>query len=362
MDLKTYTLEELKSLDYPFFASDRDPVPFSPLRYQSYLKNPRAEPTDAILFEMRHEGRLIGYRTVLPDGYADHTGRFQRFAWLSGNYVSPEFRREGISTRLLQLAETRWDGRLMYTNYAPDSKAVYDRTGQFPLLAQRDGKRYYLRGATEELLGKRLGGQAVLRRGDQLVNRLREGTLRKHPPVDPTRCQIDRIQTLEGELSQLIDASRQHSLFRRDTQIFSWILEYPWVTDQPADPVNYHFSYQARRFENILLRFRLPDGGALGLLWMIIHNRKLTVPYLFVSGESIYSYMASTVVHTMITQECAYATLRHSEMQKHLAKEKRWFLSTRKMPQLIFAHRQIAGEVPDQWLIHDGDGDVVFTG
>ena len=57
-----------------------------------------------------------------------------RFAWLSGNCVDPEFRRKGFSTRLLQQAEALWDGRLMYTNYAPASKAVYDRTGQFPLL------------------------------------------------------------------------------------------------------------------------------------------------------------------------------------------------------------------------------------
>jgi hypothetical protein len=32
------------------------------------------------------------------------------------------------------------------------------------------------------------------------------------------------------------------------------------------------------------------------------------------------------------------------------------------MPQLLFAHEKIASEIPSGLLIHDGDGDVVFTG
>jgi len=32
------------------------------------------------------------------------------------------------------------------------------------------------------------------------------------------------------------------------------------------------------------------------------------------------------------------------------------------MPQLIFAHNSLISLIPDQPLIHDGDGDVMFTG
>jgi hypothetical protein len=32
------------------------------------------------------------------------------------------------------------------------------------------------------------------------------------------------------------------------------------------------------------------------------------------------------------------------------------------MPQVIFVHNNLAPQVPDKRIIHDGDGDVVFTG
>jgi len=32
------------------------------------------------------------------------------------------------------------------------------------------------------------------------------------------------------------------------------------------------------------------------------------------------------------------------------------------MPQLIFAHEKLAGLIPDNPVIHDGDGDVMFVG
>ena len=134
MDLISYTLEDLKSHQFQAFYSNKEVAPLSPLRLQSYLKNPRADQRDHILFELRHKDRLIAYRTLLPDCFYDHLGNSHRFAWLSGNYVDPEYRRQGYSTRLLQLAEEHWDGRLMYTNYAPVSKAVYDQTGQFRVL------------------------------------------------------------------------------------------------------------------------------------------------------------------------------------------------------------------------------------
>jgi hypothetical protein len=32
------------------------------------------------------------------------------------------------------------------------------------------------------------------------------------------------------------------------------------------------------------------------------------------------------------------------------------------MPQLIFAHQDLAGLLPERRVIHDGDGDAMFTG
>ena len=71
MDLKSYTLEELESHVKPALEGSIEIAPFSPLRLNSYLRNPRAEQTDHVLFEMRNEGKLVAYRTLLPDYYID---------------------------------------------------------------------------------------------------------------------------------------------------------------------------------------------------------------------------------------------------------------------------------------------------
>lgn len=362
MELRSYTLEELASQVVPDFKGHEGIVPLSPPRLASYLENPRAERSDRVLFVIRHEGRLVAYRTLLPDCFYDGAGQPRRFAWLSGNYVIPDFRRQGLSTRLLQLAVEQWGGKLMYTNYAPDSKAVYDQTGAFPLLVRRNGKRFHLRSASGELLGSRLGGKGLMQAGDRLLNHIREGKLRKFDPVDPSRCRMERITSFDPEVSHLIAHSLENSLFRRDAGIFSWILDHPWVTGPGAEPLNYHFSYRARKFENILWKCSLPGERGLGLLWLVVHDRKLSAPYLFSSGPELYPMLARQLIHTMITTGCAYATIRHTELLPRLMEHKAWFLAIRPMPQLLFSHQELAGLVPAGRGIQDGDGDVVFTG
>ena len=45
-----------------------------------------------------------------------------------------------------------WKGKLMYTNYAEESKAAYDKTGKFELLKSIEGYRHYLRFSFKDLL------------------------------------------------------------------------------------------------------------------------------------------------------------------------------------------------------------------
>ena len=362
MDLKSYTLEELEPYLYTLYADPKSLVPIPPTRLRSYLNNPRANLSDPVLFEMRKDGEVMGYRTLLPDCFYDREGNPQRFAWLSGNWVRPDMRRRGISTRLLEMAEKQWEGRLMYTNYAPDSKALYDHTGRFRLLANREGKRFHLRSATEDLLAHRLGSRKVLQTTDLLINNLRERSLEKFSIRQDIRCSAEQVDGFIAQLSELTGKLQQDALFRRDREIFEWALEYPWVTEQACDPINYHFSYRANRFENILYHVIHPNGHCQGILWLIIHNNVLSVPYLFAGDKSLYACMAGTIIRTMIDSGITHTTIRNPELIAALMTNKRVFLSVRKMPQLIFAHKELTALLPEKPVIHDGDGDVMFTG
>jgi GNAT superfamily N-acetyltransferase len=361
MDIRVYTLEELESHIRTTCSKPHEVTPLSPLRLTSYLRNPRAEKTDPVLFELRLNEKLIAYRTLLPDHFMDQNGQNSRFAWLSGNWVDPEFRRKGLSSKLLQEAESVWDSRLMYTNYAPASKAVYDQTKQFTLLAKRDGKRYYLRAATEELLGERLGARDLLRLGDRTVNQLREHRLLKFKPVENSACKVERISTLDPQLKEIVQRMQKFSLFGRTPDVFKWILQNPWLTEDKGASLNYPFSFQVARHENLLYKFTLRDKST-GLLWLMIHNRTMSAPYVFSESDQLYPLMAQTLIHQMIREDCAHTTIRNPQLEEGLVAYKKWFLTIRSMPQQVFAHQKLTAQIPPNKEIRDGDGDVVFTG
>ncbi len=399
MELSVTTLGDLSNRTADLFSSatgSGEVIPLTPLRLASYLTNPRGRRDDPVLFELRLDNRLVAYRTLLPDCYFDRAGEARRFAWFSGNYVDPEFRRQGLSTRLLKKAEEAWEGNLAYTNYAPASKAVYDRTGEYPLWLLRPGKRFYLRSSAGELLRKRLGRRSLLERGDRLFNRLREPLLNRQVPPLPAPDQLD-IETvdLHGEASgkplnqllgkeqlELIGHTQQESLFGRDIREFDWILQHPWVTGDPLMPaLPYPFSYRADRFGNHLITFCRVTGGERGLMWVVTHNSGCTVPYLFHTHTGLLAPMTAMLVRLMITEGCAYLTLRDQGLLKQLAGFRRVFLTIRDMPQRFFARQKLAetlsrlgpagnmgpgsgNQVQSSGgkQVHDGDGDVVFTG
>jgi len=362
MDLKSYKLEELEPYLYSLYSDPRSLIPIPPTRLRSYMNNPRAELSDPVMYEMRKDGEVLGYRTLLPDCFYDREGNPQRFAWLSGNWVRPDMRRRGVSTKLLEEAEKHWDGRLMYTNYAPDSKALYDRTGRFKRFANRKGKRFYLRSASAELLAERVGTRGIFQSTDRLINNFRERRLEKFRARQKIRCSVEQVDGFIAQLSGLANKLQQDTLFRRDREIFEWALEYPWVTEQACDPINYHFSYKASRFENIIYHVINPDGTDQGILWLIIHNNVLSAPYLFAGNKELYPCMAETIIRLMIEEGCTHTTIRNPELMEAMMASKKVFLSTRNLPQQLFAHEKLISLLPEQAVIHDGDGDVMFTG
>jgi hypothetical protein len=238
---------------------------------------------------------------------------------------------------------------------------VYDQTGQFSLLVKRAGRRFYLRAAAEDLLGERLGARELLRLGDLSVNKLRERGLGRFKAVESQECKVERVSALNHVLEELIVRVQESSLFRRTAEEFNWVLQYPWLTEENKASLNYQFSYQANRFENMLFKFTLPDQS-IGLLWLLIHNRSMSAPYVFCENDQIYPFMARILTHQMIGSDCAYTTIRNPKLTKALMAFKNRFLYIRPMPQLVFAHRTKTDQIPGNMEIQDGDGDVVFTG
>ena len=169
MRIEKYNAERLEE----FIRSDpyrtMPVLPVSPHRALSWLRNPRMDPGDTLMY-LLYDGRdLAAYRCILPDRHGDI-----RFGWLSGNWVAPGKRRQGLASRLFEEALRDWGQQLMYTNYAPESKAVYDKTGRFALYREKEGARYYQRAVSAKLLGYRntlfRTARPLLRLADGMIN------------------------------------------------------------------------------------------------------------------------------------------------------------------------------------------------
>lgn len=362
MEFRSYTLGELESHLTPMYHGPGVLVPISPARLTSYTHNPRAHPGDRVLFECLNNGRIIGFRTLLPDHFMDARGGVQKFAWLSGNYVDPVHRRKGISTRLLQMAEESWEGRFLYTNYAPGSRSVYEHTGRFPLLLERPGRRFYLRASLEELLVNRIGGRRLFRMSDRTINALRERKLVKYAGGAPFHGTIHRTGLNDPDLRDRIDNSMGSSLFSRDSKAMKWILDHPWLTEHPEGSFSYPFSYGTEKFRNLIYEFHSSgrDGG--GWMWLLIHNRKVTVPYFRYDSDRVLEKMVIRILCTMVEENSATITVRYPDLAGGLEKYRRLFIARRNMPQMIFSHRELFPLIPSGKMVFDGDGDVAFTG
>ncbi len=360
MKTTIYTISELQD----YLNSDQylhsDILPVSPERVCSYLNNPRAEAQMPVLFTLTENGKLVAYRTLLPDQFNDGTQQVT-FAWLSGAFVAPDYRRKGLSTLLLKVAGEAWNSKLMFANYAPAAKAVFDRTEAFTQFAVRPGRRYYMRSSLTTLYRERIGASRLLKFADNVVNGMHDLSLPSDQFPLPTGTSAEQIDTPDEQFKKLFAQFNGGSLFRRGAAEFEWIRSFPWVTEDTNVrlPGRYHFSRIVSLYRNIWYRIENESGTAF--LWITIVNEKLSVPYFFYSDQLHVVAGRQLVLNAMLNHRCAWVTIRHPELGPVLGTRKNLFILSRNMPQRYFAHRTIAPSIPLNPVIHDGDGDAVFT-
>ena len=144
MDIKKVNIRGLEEFVNSEEYSNFVDIPISKARVYSYLNNPNSSREDIVLYMALEGCRLIGYKTILADTFSLNNKRY-KFGWLSGTWTHPDYRRQGVSLSLLDAVFGDWKENLMYTNYAEESKAVYDKTSKFSLLKSKVGYRHYLR-------------------------------------------------------------------------------------------------------------------------------------------------------------------------------------------------------------------------
>jgi len=337
-------------------------VPVSYNRALSWLKNPRMIPSDYLMYTAHEEGEMVAYRCILPDRHGE-----TRLGWLSGNWVTTSKRRQGIASMLFEEAYRDWKGCLMYTNYAPESKAVYDKTGSFDLYAERPGMRYYFRSAAAGLLGRKSGffrlTQPVLSLSDNLINSWQDAristTLKK---IKPELFMAEPLKGMDKELFGFLSSHNRLGFCQRDPEAFEWIRTYPWIIESGTKNKKYFFSSTASKFKNTYLKVLDKEGKMDAFLMLTRIGDKMTIPYACFSGQEPLPSI-KILDHYLADRGISYFTTYNPEVESLMKNSSLPLLGKRKMTQKYFCTRELKQRLPESSGIYfqDGDGDTVFT-
>lgn len=343
-------------------------IPISTHRALSYFKNPRLDQKDNLLFIGVKDGNIVGYRTVLPDFLVKGNEKI-KFAWFSGNWVHPKYRRQGISSQLLKEVITDWESNLLYTNYAPASKAVYDKSNLFKEIHQKEGYRIYFKSCIAILLAPKSDifkkMSFLLHIIDWILNiflsiyysffnsRLLKTELRA--------IQTDKIDPDTIEFLNLYNKT----LTQRSKSEFDWIINYPWIKqEKDSDPLNmkYHFSTTAKSFSTQYYKIFNDNNEIIAFLIFKERNRVLDIPYLFLM-QGFESDILKIIINLCFNHKTKFITFYHEYLVKVLKSNSMKFFIKRKLSRKYFAsdklHRLIEGV--ENINFQDGDGDCVFT-
>ncbi|HEC43814.1 MAG TPA: N-acetyltransferase [Bacteroides sp.] len=333
-------------------------VPVSEHRAESWLNNPRLKPDDIILYIGFEENNMIAYRGILPDRHRDI-----RFGWFSGNWVRPDLRRRGLASKLFEEAWKDWGHQLMYTNYAPESKAVYDKSSRFELYNERPGIRYYQRSSSAVLLGNRSTmykrSRPLLKLADGVINTVQD--LRILIKKDHIKDLIfEESDKPDLEAIDFLEKSQAGGFSIRSHEDFDWITSYPWVLQTHEMDDRYFFSSVSPRFRNICVKIRNAQNDMRGFIWLVQNGEKMSIPYVTLGKEA--EPAASRIInYYMQTGRISYMTTYQSTLIEFFKPGP--MLGTRNMIQNYFCTRDLIKQLPDLKSVQfqDGDGDVVFV-
>lgn len=335
-------------------------IPISVLRVKSYINNPNAKPGDVVLYLGFIENQLVAFRTLFADRiYSDN--QLIRFGWCSGNWVHPDFRRKGFSEQLLQDAFTDWNGKLMFTNYAPNSEKLYLKTGKFQPVYHFQGFRGYLFPKTRKLIpiANKNGVTKIVfsfvDAGISLFSLLRILFFSSKENPD---FWFETIHFPDDECYQILQNNDPYSVFRRGEAELKWIFQFPWISElKNFDSEKYPFSSHSTSFIYQTVKVFVKNNLAGFFVFSVREGHLKTLYFCLPNG--IEKEVAHYLKQYGVEHKIEVITIYKYDVARQFLSRKFPFLQAKKYGQKIYSSFEIKNETNYQF--QDGDGDVFFT-
>lgn len=359
-EIKKIRLNELDHFTQSEMFQQFTIVPITELRVKSYINNPHSQPGDVVLYLGFFENQMVAFRSLFAACLNSENGK-TRFAWCSGNWVHPDFRRKGFSEQLLNEALIDWDGKLMFTNYAPNSEKLYLKSGRFQPIHQFHGFRGYLFPKTRKLIPA-ANRNRITKFLFSIIDLVITGISTIRLLFFATRQNPDvRFETIPfpDEMCYKINQNTiSKYLLKREEKDFNWIFRFPWISDDVNfKSVKYPFSSYSSSFTYSTVKIFIQNELA-GFFVFSVREGKLKTLH-FCLSKTIEKEVAIFLKQLCAKSKIEILTVYNFEVSKQLFDQKFPFLHAKKYGQKIYSSFEI--EEIDNYLFQDGDGDVIFT-
>ncbi|MCW3125310.1 MAG: family acetyltransferase [Bacteroidetes bacterium] len=368
MQIKTYNSAQLNDLILSDEFRTMPVIPISTHRAISHIRNPRVDPDDVLMIIMYDYTGMVGYLGVLADRIYNSAGEEFKCGWLSCMWVDPEQRGKGIAKQLLNTAFKSWNDHILVTEFTPEAKGLYDRSGNFNALRSNDGLRCYLRFNLHEVLPKKNEKykpySSLLKLVDAVANIPVDVKLKRLPPLKYSQHRFEPVSGhVRDDVDQFIRSFQAYSFERRDVRDLNWIMEYPWLVQSGTteESHRYHFSSVADRFQN--LSVKMMDGDRMiGFLHLTIRDNHLKMPYAFISKENVRDVM-EYIYDVMLTLRLNMLTVFHKDIVAYLQQNSNSFIYKRPIKRNYIITKKLDAHFADKdkLIIQDGDADCAFT-
>jgi len=364
------TIKDVKIKDLNDFINSKEYqkfeyIPISFHRAVSYINNPRANKEDIAISLLYLNDKLIAYRCLYSDFFYYKEEQVD-FAWISGSWVHPDFRRQGFSMKLLEHIMNRSAGKIMFSNYAPESKFLYDKSGFFSEVANLKGRRFYFRFSFFELLPPKHSFfkkiKLLLFVGDYFLNFYFDirFLLYKNKTQNINFYENKKIDT---ETQAFIEGNNKNNPFLRNEKEINHALSFPWIieknkTDKSEE--KYYFSSYAKRFKYVNIKVYDENSEISAFLLLKIRNNSMTIPYTFFEKNEL-NKLIQIIYFYIKKHRINHLTTYNSAINTKLLKQKRLILFSKEMQKKFFATNKIKNIFNKKNNFYAGDGDNLYT-
>ena len=366
MRIEKYCVKDLMDLIESDFYKKTEDLPISRHRAISHFNNPHARPDDEVLYLLFKQEKLIAYRLLLPDTvYIDD--KPIHMTWLSCMWVHHTERRKGHAQKLSNLALDWWKGKIMYTNFAPESHALYQSLNSFQSLQKYEGIRGYVRLNLSTLIPQRKAALKIFtplfKVADIVFNAFNDLKLNVSKSKLASNIKVIHDKEVDEATFDFIRPFQQNEYMRRDRKTLNWILKYPWVIemDKPNEAAKrYYFSSIAKRFEQPVLKIFQAEK-LIGVLILTIRDETLKIAFAYFKEEHT-TIIADIIKDVIIEKKISTLTTFHPLLTKHFQNNKSPFLFTKPQFSQYMYGKGFPKELLSQaYHFQEGDSDVAFT-